>query len=289
MSETKLKTIIKVYDLDRNKLDGVSVIYTDVRTNQVYSKTTKKGLVEVALKLDKEYLIVVSHKDYYTKSITINTELMRYANHTAFYSNIDVYLNENCEKDPAKSHIFDFPVGKIIYNNIRQSFEYDNSYTNAMMEAYNIIVAQRCHTIVTKSDDFDLFDHSRTIEYLSKKTVDTNHDVVKESAIDSFEEVPLKEDKIRPIVIDHSREFIYLQPRHSWPSELRNFILNNDYSPRPIGTFAYTEHEVVKDFYIHDVTEIRKKFPKEFDKAFPNWDYVFDTYSLYKEKEKQKK
>ncbi|MFC2114624.1 hypothetical protein ACFLRI_04680, partial [Bacteroidota bacterium] len=87
-------------------------------------------------------------------------------------------------------------------------------------------------------------------------------------------------------VFDQSNAFIYLQPKNSWPSELRSYILNPSYQAKAIGTYAYTEQEAKKEFFIEDVPELRKKFPKQFETAFQNWDYIVETYTNYQQDSK---
>jgi len=61
-------------------------------------------------------------------------------------------------------------------------------------------------------------------------------------------------------------------------------LLNPNYKPRAIGTYAYTQQETKKEFYIDDVVELREKFPVQFDQAFKNWDYLVELYSKYRKK-----
>jgi hypothetical protein len=62
--------------------------------------------------------------------------------------------------------------------------------------------------------------------------------------------------------------------------------LNSAYNAKAIGTYAYTQQEDKKEFFIEDVPELREKFPTQFEKAFDNWDYIVDTYSKYLEDNK---
>jgi len=89
-------------------------------------------------------------------------------------------------------------------------------------------------------------------------------------------------EKPKVIVFDDSKEFIYLKPKHSWPSELQKYLEDPYYIPRAIGTFAYTLDENKKEFFIENVDELRLKFPKQFEEAFPGWDYVVEKCRKFK-------
>jgi len=278
-SESTLRVTVKVFDQDKNKLDGIDVIYTDMHTNQVYSKTTRKGNAEFSLELKREYLIVVSNRNYYTKTILIETEVSQPGYQTAFYSDIDVNLFLNCEKDPSKAHILDMPIGKIVYDKVRQNFQYDYAYTSAMTQLYNDIVSERCSLAEELDEDNwpsggeedDLAEEEKDI-IVEQNNVSPDKDIIDQN----------KSQGKKPKIFDETKAFIYIQPKHGWPSELRNYLLDPKYVSRPIGTFAYTENEEKKDFHIENVPELRLKFPKQFDVAFPNWDYIYSTYSSYK-------
>ena len=49
-------------------------------------------------------------------------------------------------------------------------------------------------------------------------------------------------------IFDQSKDFIFLESKNSWPSELRNYILNSAYNAKAIGTYAYTQQEDKKEF-----------------------------------------
>lgn len=82
---------------------------------------------------------------------------------------------------------------------------------------------------------------------------------------------------------DETQPRIYIYPMHSWPSELAEYVLRpEDYKRKPIGTFTHDLQKSRKEFYIEDVEELRTKFPKQFNQAFKNWDYVYETNMKYK-------
>ena len=92
----------------------------------------------------------------------------------------------------------------------------------------------------------------------------------------------VKEAKKREPKFDDTKELIFIYPKNSWPSKLANSIQEPNTEVGPIGTFTYTITEGVKEFYIEDAEELRQKFPEEFDKAFPKWDYIVEVNNKYK-------
>ncbi|MFC2114065.1 hypothetical protein ACFLRI_01805 [Bacteroidota bacterium] len=90
-----------------------------------------------------------------------------------------------------------------------------------------------------------------------------------------------KEAKKREPKFDENRETIFIYPKNSWASTLANSISDPGEERGAIGTFTYSITEGRTDFYVEDAEELRQKFPKEFDNAFPNWDYVVDVNMKY--------
>jgi hypothetical protein len=515
-----LTATFKVTDENKSLLSNVKIIYTDLNTNQVEYKTTTNGKVKIKLRIDRNYLIVVSNPSYYTKTIEVKTEIKEIGYMTAFYSDIDVLLFENCEKDPSRSNILDQPVGRVVYDNYKRKFVYDYSYTERMAGKYMQEYYIRCEQ-AEKEEELALAKEKRKEEELRAKAEEEEkirieaqkaeqrkkeeqeririeaekeaerrekeaqkekiaaekekqkqlEKAEKEAQKKAEEEARIKakaeaeakakaeeeerirkeaeesarekaeedarlkakaeaeakakaeeeerirkeaeksarekaeedarikakaeaeakakaeeeerirkeaeesarekaeedarikakaeaeakakaeeeerirkeaeesarekaeedarikakaeaeakakaeeEERIRKEAeesareeaevaatkktekkhaflhpedirktetFDQTKEFIFLEAKNSWPSELRKYILNPSYRAKAIGTYAYTQQEAKQEFFISDVPELREKFPKQFDEAFGNWDYIVDTYSKY--------
>lgn len=356
-----LNATIRVYNINKERLTGINLIYTDMETNQVLRKKTENGSAFIQFPLNKTFLLVVSSNMYYTKTIEINTNIRRMGNTPGFYSDIEITLLENCENNPARSNILEYPIGKIIYNDQKTKFEYDFAYTSEMADLYMSRYEERCkkpeeelkeeqiaqvpedkkkeannnenqpvrkerkkqketavveqtpveqneysiskneekeekqskitqqeeapntlstETISAPTEEKPSIESSSEIKPASK-TVSVADTVANQSVTPQHTYQPVSK---KPEVFDQNKEFIYLQPKNSWPSELREYLLNPNYKPRAIGTFAYTQQEVKKEFYIDDVVELREKFPVQFDQAFKNWDYLVELYSKYRKK-----
>ena len=134
--EGYLTTSFRVTDENKLFINGVKIIYTDLNTNQVEYKTASNGKVDIKLRLDRNYLIIISDPAYYTKTIEVKTHIREIGYSTSFFSNIEVTLLENCEKNPSRSNILDKPVGRVIYDNYKRKFVYDYSYTEKMATLY---------------------------------------------------------------------------------------------------------------------------------------------------------
>lgn len=90
------------------------------------------------------------------------------------------------------------------------------------------------------------------------------------------------EAKKREPKFDETKEYIFIYPKNSWPSKLATSILEPGSDVGSIGTFTYTITEGVTEFFIEDAEELRLKFPEEFEKAFPRWDYIVEVNTKYK-------
>jgi len=327
-----LNTTVKVYNINKEKLETITIIYTDLSTNQVLKTATVGGSAFFRLKLNSKYLVIVSGYGYYTKTIEINTDVKRIGNYPAFYTEIEITLFENCENNSAKANILEYPIGRILYNNSKTKFEYDFAYTSEMTELYNERYQERCkkaekeiaeqttkaepkepektksEPVVKETPKKEPAPTKVAEQKINDQNAQTENKNETEKVIESVkianqilsEDEPLPdvqpnqsivtkeyEKKEAPVTIirnpifDQSRPFIYLQPKNSWPSELRSHLLDPAYKARAIGTFAYTENETKKEFFIEDVPELREKFPKQFDIAFKNWDYLVELYTNY--------
>jgi len=89
----------------------------------------------------------------------------------------------------------------------------------------------------------------------------------------------IKKQKTRTSKFDERKPYIFIYPRHGWPSELAKYLKEPNYAGASIGTFSYDLTESRKDIFIEDAEELRKKFPTEFNQAFPNWDYIVQVNS----------
>ena len=398
--EGYLTTSFRVTDENKLFINGVKIIYTDLNTNQVEYKTASNGKVDIKLRLDRNYLIIISDPAYYTKTIEVKTHIREIGYSTSFFSNIEVTLLENCEKNPSRSNILDKPVGRVIYDNYKRKFVYDYSYTEKMatlyMEEYYIrceqfeldqelALAEEKQKQALEKTNIEalqkeekkkaslLEKEKKEIEIEQKKAAEEEKKKIAEAKVklkqlekadkerkkieekekkqfakeekirqeakdaaarkaienekivlaakkaeekkqeitdNNLEEQEIESEKaiekvdivenaeikaptyIRPqpikkqAIFDQSKDFIFLESKNSWPSELRNYILNSAYNAKAIGTYAYTQQEDKKEFFIEDVPELREKFPTQFEKAFDNWDYIVDTYSKYLEDNK---
>lgn len=85
---------------------------------------------------------------------------------------------------------------------------------------------------------------------------------------------------------DEKQKNIFIYPASAWASELAGHINDPEYKPKPIGTFTYDITKSRNEFYVKDVEELRTKFPDQFNKAFKNWDYVYETQMKYKNSQK---
>jgi len=454
--EGYLNTTLFAFDVNKNKLETISVIYTDLSTNQVIKTSTVGGKAFFRLGLNKKYLIMVSGYGYYNKTIEVNTEVKSIGNYPAFYTEIEVTLFDNCEKNASRSNILEHPIGRIKYNNQKTKFEYDFAYTAEMTEIYMQRVEERCNkaekentqlttatpdknkesqtkpdnikqnpknetekqeTVIEKVEktkvekskpdkpvseqkkqedvvakvekikeekskpdkpvseqkkqedvvakvektkeekpkpdkpvteqkkqedvvakvektkeekpkpDKPVTEQKKQEDVVAKvektkvekekpekpvtesikvepetvkiteptssvltleskeETFETNKSIKEESKPIKSQEADKEKYYIKPTkapVFDQSRPFIYIQPKNSWPSELRLQLLDSNYQSKAIGTYAYTANEIKKEFYIEDVEELRQKFPDEFNAAFKNWDYLVELYSNYK-------
>ena len=396
-----LNTTVKVYNTNKERLETITVIYTDLSTNQVLKTATVGGSAFFRLKLNSSYLVVVSGYGYYTKTIEINTSVNRIGNYPAFYTEIEVTLFDNCENNSARANILEYPIGKIKYNNSKTKFEYDFAYTAEMTELYNEKYEERClkaekekeaiaQTTAPKEKQIiekpqpeikePKKEEPKPVKQPEQKIVesqpkpekqkpqpeikepkkeepkpekqpeqkvvenqpkpekqkpqpeikepkkeetkpdkqpekivvenqpkpenqepepekteqnsipDENNEAITQNNNSNLNESkPQPENKViitpKKQIFDQNRSFIYIQPKNSWPSELRNHLLDPNYKAKAIGTFAYTENEQKREFFIEDVPELREKFPKQFEAAFKNWDYLIDLYSNYQNKQ----
>jgi hypothetical protein len=91
-----------------------------------------------------------------------------------------------------------------------------------------------------------------------------------------------KEAKAREPKFDETKDRIYIYPKNSWPSKLATSIREPGTDVGAIGTFTYSITEGVKEFFVEDAEELKQKFPEEFAKAFPRWDYIVEVNMKYK-------
>ncbi|MEA3495653.1 MAG: hypothetical protein U9R42_06415 [Bacteroidota bacterium] len=299
----RLKVLLKLQSLENLNIKGIKIEINQRNGNSneiVYSTDTLDNYI--SLELDKEYTIHFSHPKYYSKSIEIDTRVPKKKKTQNFMFEIEVAFDKNCENNPRFAKIIDVAIGRLDYNRNKNNFYYDNRYTFKMGEKYETLKKLRCK--IAK----EIEKNKRKTEKLAKR----NADIAKMKELQAEQEkllaqqsliinpekkVVSKSSKKKPkekvatvkkqpkkIVFDKNQKEIHIFPKHGWPSELANSILEENYKPKTIGTYTYDLRKGRKDFFVSDADELRKAFPDEFNKAFDNWDYIVKTNTNYKNK-----
>ncbi len=299
----RLKVLLKLQSLENLNIKGIKIEITQKNSSSpevMYSTDTLDNYV--SLELDKEYTIHFSHPKYYSKSIEIDTRVPKKKKTQNFMFEIEVAFDKNCENNPRFAKIIDEPIGRLDYNRNKNNFYYDNRYTFKMGEKYENLKKARCkiakeinknkrkaEKLAKRNADIEKIKELQAEQekLLAQQTLIINPEkkvVTKSSKKKPKEKVITVKKQTEKIVFDKNQKVIHIFPKHSWPSELTNSILEENYKPKPIGTYTYDLRKGRKDFFVRDAKELRKAFPDEFNKAFGNWDYIVKTNTNYKNK-----
>ncbi len=281
---------------------------------------------EFDLSFNKEYEFDFIHPDYYEKSVVIRTDVPRRFMSERYSLEIEITLDRNCENDPEKRKVIYKPIGRIEFNRNKKKFDYDVPYTIRMGERYNERKNERCDLVAEEermrkkllkleaaaNENPEKYAELKRMEEQLKAIAILQQKTYEKQKEESLEEIrqekeallarAREEEKLKQASkteselaiyknkgnkFDETQPQIYIFPRSGWPSELANYILHPEtYKPRPIGTFTYDLTKGRSDFYVFDAEELRKKFPEQFQKAFPNWDYIVETNKKFREENK---
>nr|MBC8342378.1 hypothetical protein [Bacteroidota bacterium] len=289
-----IKANITVDSWENPKFNDAVVRYTDIFSNESKADTTKKGLCIVKLNLNTTYLIAVSHPEFYTKSIEVETDVPRKQLHKSHTLFLEIILKKNCDENPAKVELTPDPIGRVKFNRGDKEFQYDYEFTYLMEAKYEEERKLRCRiaeelrkeakrqeeerlkalklaekmasekaerdrllaekaridsiqmaTAKQESDRLAMIEQKRLEREAEEKRIkEENEKFRQERAAREAEERRLAEErkqaKKREPRFDETKEFIFIYPKHGWPSALANSILEPGSEIGPIGTFTYT-------------------------------------------------
>lgn len=308
---SNILAIVTVDSWEKQKINGAHIFCTDMNTYEAKGTTTVSGIARIYLNLNTLYLLEVSYPGYYKKAIYVETNTGKKNIPSSLTISIEILLKKNCENDTLEGVIMNEAMGRITYNNFSGKFEYDTRYTYRMENIYEDLRKKRCELAgkirQAQKIAIEMGDSAKNTEKvaqleaeLERLAVEINklETSVKEYAekdlnekIESFNGIKNKQTtgsdtsrqnvstssdewkKVKP-KFDETKPYIFIFPRHGWPSELQRFLQDSNYISQPIGTFCYSLNDEKKDIYIEDASELRQKFPNEFNKAFYNWDYI---------------
>lgn len=117
----------KISDVEEviKPIDSALITISGFCYQKIY--TNKKGKCSFKLPLNKSYKIEVSKKGFVTKILEVNTKAP--ANSTMNYGFIfDIDMLENINRLDVS--ILKKPIAKVLYDKIKEQFEYDANYTN---------------------------------------------------------------------------------------------------------------------------------------------------------------
>ncbi len=320
-AQKSLRVEFKIQSRTSLNLNDIRIILkskNSVEKTENYSVDTLPTVYE--LDYNDIYLVSFDHPDYYDKSIEINTYLSRKYAGEKYSLEIEVTMDNNCEQNPDVHRVIYKPIGRIEFNRSKKKFDYDAAYTFRMGERYDKRRKERCELVaeaerfrkkLQKLEAAGVNDPGKRMELKRQEEQlaaleKLQAQVITKQKEESLEEIKLEQKKetdkiasnenknkiekdkavVREPLFDEKQQQIHIFPKAGWPSEVANSILDDKYKPRPIGTFTYDLSKGRTDFYVPDAEELRKKFPEAFEKAFPNWDYIVETNTKYKNKNK---
>lgn len=304
--------LITVDSWEKPKISGARIACTNLNTMEAKGTKTTNGLARLYLSFNTLYVIEVSYPGFYKKAIHVETTIGKKDILPNMTVNIEFLLKKNCENDSMEGTIMNEAMGRITYNKHNRQFEYDTRYTYRMENIYEDIRKKKCELAAkvrrAQKIAVEMGDSAKNTAKIAELKAELEQLAVEinklEQGVREYYEKDLKDKnvasfsgkitasadtvtasdttssedwkKVKP-KFDEKKPYIFIFPRHGWPSELANYLQDSSYNAHSIGYFCYSLNEEKREIYIEDAAELREKFPAEFDKAFYNWDYIVNV------------